>query len=44
MKAKEIYLFFFLTFLNDIRHITDNCRVQANGVFYFSFLSISGNF
>ena len=31
MKAKEIYLFFFLTFLNDIRHITDNCRVQAHG-------------
>lgn len=31
MKAKEVYLFYFLTFLNGIRHVTDNCRVQAHG-------------
>lgn len=31
MKAKEILLFFFLTFLNGIRHVTDNCRVLAHG-------------
>lgn len=37
MKAKEVFLFYFLTFLNGIRHITDNCRVQVLGEKTFFF-------
>ena len=37
MKVNEIYIFYFLTFLNEIHHVTDNCRVQVLGkkIFFF---------